>query len=418
MRICIHRGTREIGGTCIEIEAQGKRIALDVGLPLDTPEGDPEEALLPRVAGFREADDSLLAVLISHPHVDHYGLARYVRRDVPVYLGRDAHNIMTAARAWVPNGYAFEEPAHFIADKTPVQIGPFRITPYLVDHSAFDAYSLLVEADGKRVYYSGDFRAHGRKKALFDRMLAHPPKNIDILLMEGTTIGREGTGEGFPTEADLEEEFVQAFKDTAGIHFVWTSSQNIDRLVTIFRAAKRTDRALLIDPYTAVILEATGRNTIPQSRWDGVKLYVPHRQRVFIKNNKLFDDLERHARNRIYPDDLPGLGGRAVMLFRPMARDDWGVRAALDGARFTYSMWQGYLKAESSQRVMQWLEANGIPWESIHTSGHASVADLQRFAAALAPRRLVPIHSFEPGRFAEFFDNVDRKKDGVWWEVQ
>ena len=417
VRICIHRGTREIGGTCIEIEAQGKRIVLDVGLPLDAPARRSHEALLPPVAGFQDADDSLLAVVISHPHVDHYGLARYVHRDVPVYLGKGAHNIMKAARPWMRNGYAFAESPHFIADRTPVRIGPFRITPHLVDHSAFDAYSLLVEADGKRMYYSGDFRAHGRKKALFDRMVADPPKDIDVLLMEGTTVGRAETGGKYPTEGDLEGKFVSAFRKTEGIHFVWTSSQNIDRLVTIFRAAKRTLRALVIDLYTAAILEATGRNTIPQSHWDGVKLYVPHQQRVFIKNNKLFDVLRRHARNRIYPKELPRLGGRAVMLFRPMAMDDRGVQAAIEGARFTYSMWQGYLKADSSQRVVQWLETNGIPWESIHTSGHASVADLQRFAAALAPRSLVPIHFFETGRFAEFFDNVDRKEDGVSWDV-
>jgi len=34
VRICIHRGTMEIGGTCVEIESQAKRIVLDVGLPL------------------------------------------------------------------------------------------------------------------------------------------------------------------------------------------------------------------------------------------------------------------------------------------------------------------------------------------------------------------------------------------------
>jgi hypothetical protein len=33
MRVCIHRGAHEIGGTCIEIEAQHKRIVLDIGLP-------------------------------------------------------------------------------------------------------------------------------------------------------------------------------------------------------------------------------------------------------------------------------------------------------------------------------------------------------------------------------------------------
>ena len=78
---------------------------------------------------------------------------------------------------------------------------------------------------------------------------------------------------------------------------------------------------------------------------------------------------------------------------------DPGLRAVLDGARLTYSMWEGYLKEEGTRRVTRWLERSGIPWQVFHTSGHASVADLQRFAAALAPRRLVPIHSFETARF-------------------
>ena len=414
MRICIHRGTAEIGGTCIEIEAEGKRISLDVGLPLDAPDGTAQEALLPPVAGFRNADDSLLAVVISHPHMDHYGLVRHVRSEVPLYLGEDAHNIMTAARAWVPNGYAAEGQPRFITNRKPQRIGPFRVTPYLMDHSAFDAYSLLVEADGKRVFYSGDFRGHGRKMGLFEQMLAQPPKDIDVLLMEGTTIGREGTGQGFPTESDLEAAFVAAFNQTAGIHFVWTSSQNIDRLVTIFRAAKRTDRPFVIDAYTAVVLEATGRDTIPQSDWHNVKLYVPQRQRGFIKKNQLFADLRRHSKNRIFKENLPELG-RAVMLFRPLAQSDWGVQEVLKDARFTYSMWKGYLRLESVQRVMKWLQENG--WEAIHTSGHASLIDLQSFAKALAPRRLVPIHSLETKRFGEFFANVTPKEDGVWWDV-
>ena len=190
MRVCIHHGTGEIGGTCIEVEAEGKRIALDVGLPLDAPE-DGHESLLPAVPGFREPDESLLGVLISHPHQDHYGLARYVRPDVPIWIGKTAHNIMKAASAYVPDGLAFENP-RFISDRKPLEIGPFRITPYLVDHSAFDAYAFLIQAGGKRVFYSGDFRAHGRKGKLFEAMIERPPKDIDVLLMEGTTIGADG----------------------------------------------------------------------------------------------------------------------------------------------------------------------------------------------------------------------------------
>ena len=417
MRLCVHRGTKEIGGTCIEVEAQGKRLVLDVGLPLDAPDGeDVREGLLPAVPGFRERDDSLLGILVSHPHMDHYGMAPYVRPDVPVYIGEDAHNILAAASPYVPHGHAFADP-RFIENRTPVEIGPFRVTPYLVDHSAFDAYALLVEADGKRVFYSGDFRAHGRKTRLFEEMIADPPGDIDVLLMEGTTIGRNATGEGFTSEMDLEREFVRAFRETRGLHFVWTSSQNIDRLVTVFRAAKRTGRVLLIDLYTAVVLEATGRDSIPQSGWADVKLYIPHRQRVWIKDRRLFQDLERHKASRVFPEALPGLAKRAVMLFRPMAMNDRGVQAVLDGAGLTYSLWEGYLEQDSSRRVMKWLDDHDIRWQVLHTSGHASVTDLKRFAAALAPRALVPVHSFETSRFGDFFDNVVQRDDGEWWDA-
>ena len=415
MRICIHRGTKEIGGTCIEIEAKGKRVVLDVGLPLD-PSEEGHDYLLPEVSGFREADETLLGVVISHPHQDHYGLARKIRAEIPVYIGEAAHNILKAASPYVPNGHAFSNP-RFIADRTPVEIGPFRITPYLVDHSAFDAYALLIEADGERVYYSGDFRAHGRKAKLIEEIIQHPPKDIDVLMMEGTTVGRTGMGEKFPAECDLEKEFILAFKETKGLHFVWTSPQNIDRMVTIYRAAKQTGRTLIVDLYAALVLEATGRETIPQSHWEGVRIYIPQSQRVFIKENRLFDDLERHKMNRLFPEQLPGLRTRAVMLFRPTMMWDHGVQSVLDGAGLTYSMWDGYLKEEQTQKVVKWLGDIGVPWEIIHTSGHASLEDLKCFAAALAPRRLVPIHSSETGRFAEFFDNVRHQEDGVWWEV-
>jgi len=58
MRVCIHRGTKQIGGTCVEIEASGSRIIVDLGLPLDAVEAD--LALVPQISGLREHDPSLL----------------------------------------------------------------------------------------------------------------------------------------------------------------------------------------------------------------------------------------------------------------------------------------------------------------------------------------------------------------------
>ena len=333
-----------------------------------------------------------------------------------MYIGEVAHNILTAASRDVPGGQAFSNP-RFLSQKKPVEIGPVKVTPYLFDHSAFDAYSLLVEAEGKRVLYSGDCRGHGRKAALFKQMIRRAPRSIDVLLMEGTTIGRTGSEEGFPSEKDLEEQFAEAFRKTKGIHFVWASVQNIDRLVTVFRAAKKTGKLLIISLYAAVVLEATGGDRIPQPNWDGVKVYTPQSERVWVKEYELFRDLERHKRNRIFSEDLPALRERSVMLFPPRMVSDWGVQGALEGARFTYSMWSGYLEQERYRRVLRWLKKNNVPFQTIHTSGHASVADLRRFDAALGPRKLVPVHTFEGDRYRELFDNVVRERDGVWWEV-
>ena len=198
---------------------------------------------------------------------------------------------------------------------------------------------------------------------------------------------------------------------------MWASSQNIDRIVTVYRAAKRTGRVLVVELYAAVVLRATGRDTIPQSYWDDVRVYVPYGQRRFVKEKGLFPDLEKHGANRIFPEDLAALRSKAVALFRPMMARDFGIQSALEGAALSYSMWQAYLQDGYTRRVVEWLEERGIPWGTIHTSGHAWLADLRRFSSALAPSKLVPIHSFETGRFAEFFENVVRKQDGVWWQV-
>ena len=69
MKVCIHRGAHQIGGTCVELECQGKRLVLDVGVPLDA--GDPATVEMPDVKGLSSGDPALLGIVISHPHQDH-----------------------------------------------------------------------------------------------------------------------------------------------------------------------------------------------------------------------------------------------------------------------------------------------------------------------------------------------------------
>lgn len=412
MRVCIHRGTNEIGGTCVEIESQGERLVLDVGLPLDA--GDPDEVPLHPVKGFSEPDSSLLGVVISHPHQDHYGLAHRLPEETPFLVGRSAEAILDAAALFSPSGLKLKNVRHLV-DRSPIHLGPFTITPFLVDHSAYDSYAILVEANGKRLFYTGDFRAHGRKAGLIDKLIGNPPKNVDVLLMEGTCIGREDST--FRTEDELVPRMADIFRATKGMPLVWCSGQNIDRIVTIFKACLASKRQFIVDMYTAEILTATGNSRLPQADWSGIRVFLPSSQRHRIIAEDAFDISDSYKPYRIHWNQLAGSASQSVMLFRPSMVRDLERANCLNAGCVVCSVWEGYLEGEKNQWFAKWREDSSLPLHTCHTSGHASIPDLRRMRNAFSDAVAVPIHLQDRNRFVELFENVRVRDDGEWWET-
>jgi ribonuclease J len=416
MQVRIHRGAHEIGGSCVEVESNGSRIVLDVGKPLWAEWN--EHVPLPLVAGLAEGSDpSLAGLLISHPHMDHYGLIDQVDARVPLFIGREAASLLKAAELFSSAGVELH-PTGYLSDRVPLQIGAFTVTPFLVDHSGFDSYSLLIEAGGRRLFYSGDFRGHGRKASLFKRLLDQPPLPINALLCEGTHIRREQTTDEVPrSELDVELSLAKIMSETTGAAYVVSSAQNIDRLVTVYRASKRARRTLVTDLYTATLSHAIGRPTIPQPGFPDYKVYIPNRQRVLVKQSGEFDRLEFIRDCRVYPEWL--LTNRhTVTLLMPSSTVPELLRAnALHDGVVVWSLWPGYLSEPSGARMRRTLEAAGVPFVLDHASGHASVTDLQLLATALRPGKVVPIHTEAGDRFDEYFADVEAHSDGEWWEV-
>jgi ribonuclease J len=418
LRIRIHRGTAEIGGNCIEVAAaNSERIVLDLGRPLWAEWGQHIEP--PAAPGFGEPDPSLLGLVITHPHLDHYGLAAELKVDVPLYVGEEAASLLEAASFFSPVSGRLK-PTGFLKHRKPFAIGPFTITPFLNDHSAFDAYSVLVEADGERLFYTGDLRGHGRKKKLFEQLLTRPPADVDALLMEGTHVRASGAHDEaiFDTERDLEDRFVSLCKETPGAVVVLGSAQNLDRLVTVFRAARRGDRDLVVDLYGATVAAAT-RATIPQPGFDGLRVYVPQRQRVLVKKAEAFWRVEQIKQYRVFAEELAANQDKFIFhVPSSTARELIKSKALTAEGVVAWSMWEGYLKTDSGVGLQKLLAANEVRLTSVHTSGHASVVDLQRLVTALAPGKVVPIHSEAGDRFSELFATVERHSDGEWWEVR
>ena len=410
VRCRIHRGCHEIGGNCVEIEAGGKRIVLDIGLPLN----DESDTELPDVPGFLSPDSDLLAVIISHPHPDHYGLLERVAEEVPVYMGAAARRIIDVSGFFTPLPTLGDfEPLPYSSGE-PMELGPFRITPFLIDHSAYDSHCFLIEVCGKKIFYSGDIRAHGRKSHLFDEFVADPPVGIDVLICEGTQIGRDPDF-AFPDEDAVTVAMAEHFRAAKGMGLVWCSSQNIDRVVSVFEAAKASGRKLIIDMYTAEVLRATGANDVPIPGQEDVLVYLPFSQKSLIKRQQAFEIPKPYYPHRIYPETLADVASSSVMIFRPSMLRDLKAAKCLDGAVLVSSVWAGYLPKER-ERIDE-MKNLGVTHHHVHTSGHATVDELKRFVGAFLGSRIVPIHLEDRDGFVLLSPMVELKNDHEWWGV-
>jgi ribonuclease J len=402
---------------------------MDLGMPLMARDGyelnqeallkpSIENGILPAVEGlYIHQKPSVTAVILSHPHLDHYGLMNWVHKDIPVHVSRESKTLIEIGNVFYTANQRQEkllEHCKTFEHWKPFSLGPFTITSYLIDHSAFGASSLLIEADGKRVFYTGDLRGHGRKRKLFESLISHPIANLDCLLMEGTTLGGEHDI-GYQSEADVEDAMCEVFSAQKDATFIMASGSNIDRTVSIYKAAKKCRKTLVLDLYQFYLLNQLKKYSpgLPPHPKDQIRvLYLnPHAAPIREKlGESIFYQyaprkigwavINAHRQDMILRIPLSAMSRAANNMMR---------EKPLNEAKFIYSMWPGYMLNNPSYQAF--CDSHGIPLIEIHTSGHAYLQDLKRLVAKLKPKAILPIHTLAGDSFKSYFPNVVRIDD-------
>jgi ribonuclease J len=405
MNFKIHRGANEIGGTCVEVWTNTTRIVIDFGMPLVNPDKTPfderetenrstteliEKGVIPNIPSLFQ-DNSNSALLISHAHKDHYGLMDRINPSCHVWMGYATHLLIELTNTFGDKP-ALSNVNYFEHDKE-FKIGDITIRPFLMDHAAFDAYAFLIKANGKSLIYSGDFRLHGRKSKIFDWFSYKIEKNVDYLLLEGSAIGR--TDEPFPTETELENAFVDTFKQTKGINLIFVSGQNIDRLVSIYNACKRTKKTLLIDFYIAKVLDTLHKKAnskrIPfpcDQSFPEIKVYYPYWLTKRMKAmGKEAETIFPFTKYKISKNELDEKASDLVMIVRPSTQSDLErYLHKYENGHFIYSMWEGYKDLPGNIKdFLDFIASKGMPIKDIHTSGHADLDGLRKMVDAVNP---------------------------------
>ena len=449
--IKIYRGTNQIGGIVTEVSCGDHRILIDFGanLPGTKNSSIEDDELVKKVWSDDTFTGETDAVLFTHYHGDHVGLKNCIPDNVPMYVGGTAKEIMKIIATGVD--YVKEQTGH--ADEiefptiekmipykigTPLNFNNIIVTPLVCDHSALDSYMFVIEVDGKRILYTGDFRDHGIPgEETFEKMIKEHVGKIDILVTEGTMVSRieEEKNNHVRTEEELGEEAKKIFNEHKE-NVVLVSSTNLDSVMEFYHATP-DDKAFLCDPYQARVM-----NVAIEARWKFFKKYRYKKQIYVLCPNeykgymtdllKVKDPLiDRCPFSMADPKIYSEKG--FVMLARPNRNPNFVVGRfeermnQMNDPFITYSMWGGYLKGGKAEdpAIVEFMDGymDKEHMKPLHTSGHAYVETLKKLMDMTNPDVIIPMHTedakafTEVELFKEYKDRLHTLNDGEMYLI-
>ena len=368
MNIIIHRGTHQIGGSAIEISTKSTRIIMDFGNELSLDENYIPENL--DIEGVTAGVPNCDGIVISHYHMDHLGQLTSALPNIPLYMGELSKEIALIGSEYQDKDlYLRLLGANTFRGGEAFTIGDIHIRPLVIDHSAADSYMFVIEAEGKCVLYTGDFRMHGLRHHVLEKLVSTYIGKVDVLITEGTSLARD-TDEHISEAAVLED--ISSYIQDGKYVFVMCSSTNIDRIMGIWQNMP-TDKVLICDAYQKRILDTVIDNVYYES-----SLYRRHDSPLVLNKGPYpkyymdhgFVSLVRGTEN-------------FVSHIKEFPKDD---------VRIIYSMWTGYIE---ENLLLQDL-LNTYPSYICHASGHVSKNDLVQFMELVNPDIVIPVHTDTP----------------------
>lgn len=369
MQIIIHRGTHQIGGVATEIRTATTRILIDMGDELSL-----EDSFTPAplsIPGITDTNGNCDTILFTHNHGDHVGQLKNIRDGIPLFMGGFAKDVLLAT---LPKTDAFlkirvEQATEFMPGER-FRIGDMFITPFSVDHSACDSYMFLIEAEGKKILHTGDFRLHGYRGKAIPKILDKLIGKVDALIIEGTSLSR--TDVQPMTERELQQK-VKASMEQYKYVFVLCASTNLERICALSK-------------------------TVPQGKYFICDEYQDSLLNLMQKHWGEYSPLYRNIKRTTYGENL--LSRFRETGFLMMVRDNRKFREIIrnfapEQSIILYSMWDGY-RTKPGSTIPDFLNL-ARQWESLHTSGHASQRDIQMVIEKANPDMIIPIHTDNPG---------------------
>ena len=392
--ITIHRGANQIGGCITEIATDGAKIFIDFGSNL--PGSKKKEYTQSQIADMTSGAD---AIFYTHYHGDHVGLHHLIPESVKQYMGAgaidvmrckykalNAHHDMSAELSATERMIPFKE-----TDRISIN-DELYVTPYFVSHSAFDAYMFVIEdkATKTKILHTGDFRRHGYLgKGLFPTLRKFVG-NVDILITEGTMLGRKQ--EKVVRESQIMQKTIEVLNNHKYV-FALCSSTDIDRLASFHAACKETKRVFIVDEYQDSVLKVF-------TEYAGKKAGLFNFDSTFKLINFATEKVKKKLKKEGFLMPVRQSSKKLIEGMLKVYNDEQPC--------LVYSMWSGYAeegKDYTNQDILNIRKlfddhiVDGVR-DGVHTSGHADIRTLHELCQTVNPSiGVIPIHKDADARY-------------------
>ncbi len=376
-------GSEEFGANLNLYVCDDQYLAIDCGIGFADDRYPGIDLLLPDVSILEENKDKLKALIITHGHEDHVGAVAYLwkRFECPIYASPFTACILR--KKLEQEGLA-DVHINIIKPKDSIEIGNYNIEFVPVSHSIPDACSLFIQTKYGNVFHSGDWNldqnpiiGHKSEESAFKKI-----GNKGVMAYIGDSTNAQVNGYS-GSESEVAKGLAEEFSLCKGRIITTIFSSNINRIISITRAAEQNGRSV------AVIGRSLHR-MIASAYERGYMKGVPE----FIAE----DDINNIADENIVVIVTGSQGEHRAALAR-IARGENSnlVLSKGDSVIFSSRLIPGNERSISAVRNN--LSAAGVhmitPRDTkniIHVSGHPCKEEIKSMFSWLKPDCVIPVH--------------------------
>ena len=433
-----HGGVGEIGGNKILISDRSSKVFLDFGksysreqeffdfplLQARQPKHLKGLGILPDLKGLykdEEGDHGIDAVVLSHPHGDHWEYARFIKDDVPIHCAPITRDVILARERSskaaglsvdykVANLTKERGPEVFktfleITPEVPHHAGGLAVRAYEVDHSIPGCYGLIVETGEGNIVYTGDLRFEGPRSSVTQEFVNRAKEaEPNTLIVEGTNVGEAQIS----SEDEVQKKVGSIVRFSTQLVIGSFSSGDTQRIDTFLTVAKTHGRKLALSMKQAFMINELTRNSSYRGpTLDDADILI------FEKGKKTTSEYEKQISARygskiVDSTDVNQMQDKVILAAGFYDFNELIDLAPNSGSIFVMSQSEPFNEEMEIdyKKMGHWLEHYGLPLYQVHASGHAKPHELKNFIATVKPKKAYLIHTASPDLYKRYLGDL------------